>query len=190
MPYVIPDLDIDCNNKTLEKLTSVLQLIPASQISETTIKQHPVGYYPENIPTDPITGLSAIDYKSAENDLGFIKFDFLHNTVYDKFSSRKEIEENLSQPIDWDKLKDEEFVKTLPHINNYYQLLQKMPVHSIEELAMFIAIIRPGKKYLQEKAIKLGWNYVIDEIWTRTDEYMFKKSHAIAYALLISLLLK
>ena len=57
---------------------------------------------------------------------------------------------------------------------------------------MFIAIIRPSKKYLIPVIKKSkDWNTIIDKIWIKenTDEYQFKKSHAIAYALSITTVL-
>ena len=51
---------------------------------------------------------------------------------------------------------------------------------------MFIAIIRPAKKYLIDEVIKNDWESINDRIWLKEDSgYMYKKSHAIAYALSI-----
>jgi DNA polymerase III alpha subunit len=49
---------------------------------------------------------------------------------------------------------------------------------SIEQLAMFIALLRPGKRHLIGKS----WQTIEAEIWIPTEKYYFKKSHAIAYA--------
>jgi DNA polymerase III alpha subunit len=54
---------------------------------------------------------------------------------------------------------------------------------SIEELAMFLALLRPGKKHLVAIVIEKGFQAVKNEIWVKTeDAYYFKKSHAVAYA--------
>jgi DNA polymerase III alpha subunit len=55
-----------------------------------------------------------------------------------------------------------------------------MKPKSIEQLAAVLAIIRPAKKNLLGKS----WDEVLEQVWQKptTDEYYFKKSHAIAYA--------
>ena len=56
------------------------------------------------------------------------------------------------------------------------------PVDSIPRLAMFLAVIRPGKKHL----IGQKWGEVAKTVWDKgTDGYTFKKAHAIAYAQLV-----
>jgi hypothetical protein len=56
------------------------------------------------------------------------------------------------------------------------------PIDGIPRLAMFLAIIRPGKKHLQGKT----WKEVAKTVWDKgNDGYTFKKSHAIAYAHLV-----
>ena len=49
---------------------------------------------------------------------------------------------------------------------------------SIEDLAICIALPRPGKAHLINKPR----SEINREIWMKTDNYYFKKSHAIAYA--------
>ena len=146
-----------------------------------------MGIYFCNIPYDRLTGLASIDYKHAEEDLGYIKLDFLHNTVYDKFTSRQQILNIINNEPNWNLLYKKEIVEQLPHINNYFTLLNQLPkINSIEKLAMFIAIIRPAKKYLIDEVIKNDWESINDRIWLKEDSgYMYKKSHAIAYALSI-----
>jgi hypothetical protein len=52
---------------------------------------------------------------------------------------------------------------------------------SIEQLAMILAMIRPGKRYL----VGNTWEVIEKEVWEKTDEYFFKKSHAVGYAVAI-----
>ena len=82
-------------------------------------------------------------------------------------------------------------VEKLPHINNYYTLLNQLPkIDSIDKLAMFIAIIRPAKKHLIPIVIRNGWRSIEKDIWTKEEEgYQFKKSHAIAFAIMIKVAL-
>jgi hypothetical protein len=56
------------------------------------------------------------------------------------------------------------------------------PINTIPRLAMFLAVIRPGKKHLIGKT----WAEVAKTIWDREEgTYTFKKSHAVAYAHLV-----
>jgi hypothetical protein len=107
--------------------------------------------------------------------------------VYDKFTTRTEVENSINKEPDWSLLKNPLIVKELPHINNYSEMILGLPdITSVEELAMFIALIRPGKKYLIDDVKKNGWKSIEDRIWIKEDNgFQFKKSHSIAYALSI-----
>jgi hypothetical protein len=86
---------------------------------------------------------------------------------------------------EWSKLKDKSFVEKLIHLNNQYYNIEKMPepIDSIPRLAMFLAVIRPGKKHL----IGLPWREVAKTVWDKgTDGYVFKKAHAISYSWLVA----
>jgi hypothetical protein len=86
---------------------------------------------------------------------------------------------------DWSKLKDKSFVEKLIHLNNQYYNLVKMPepIDSIPRLAMFLAVIRPGKKHLIGKT----WSEISKTVWDKgTDGYIFKKSHSISYSWLVA----
>lgn len=187
MTYNIADLDVDLNENTRNDILNKIKHIPASKINEKGIFPHNVGVYFCDIPQDKISGLASIDYKRAEEEFGFYKVDLLHNLTYDKFSSRKEVEDSISKEPNWNLLKNPLVVEKLPHINNYADLLLKLPlITSVEELAMFIAIIRPGKKYLIDSVLKNGWKSIEDKIWLKEENgFQFKKSHSIAYALSI-----
>ena len=187
MKYNIADLDVDTSSTTREDILNKLKHIPASKINSMGVFPHNVGVYFCDIPTDKITGLASIDYKNAEEDFGFFKIDLLHNTIYDKFSTRKEVEDSINKEPNWNLLKNPLIVKELPHINNYSEMILGLPnITSVEELAMFIALIRPGKKYLIDDVKKNGWKSIEDKIWLKEDNgFQFKKSHSIAYALSI-----
>ena len=188
MTYIIPDLDIDISQKSRDTMIESLYHIPASKINDKGINPHGVGVYFCDIPKDRISGLASIDYKRAEEDLGYIKMDFLHNTVYDRFESRQQIYDIIESEPNWNFLYKKEVIEQLPHINNYYTLINQMPlIDSIEKLAMFIAVIRPGKKYLIDIVQSTGkWESIQNKIWVKEDTgYQYKKSHAIAYALSI-----
>lgn len=192
MIYSQPDLDVDVKDR--DEILSNFKHIPATKITNVGLIPHGVGVYFCDIPQDLITGLATIDYKNAEEDYGYVKVDLLHNTVYDKFKSRTELLETMKRPIVWERLKNKDFVQTLPHIGSYFTLLCDMPkIDSIEKLAKFIAIIRPGKTHLIPKVKETNdWNSIDDEIWIKPNDgkYYYKKSHAISYATMISILLR
>ena len=146
--YNIPDLDVDMSQKTRDTIIKKLYHIPASKINDKGINPHGVGVYFCNIPYDRLTGLASLDYKHAEEDLGYIKIDFLHNSIYDSFDDRQQLFNVMEQEPNWNLLYKKDVVEQLPHINNYFTLLNQLPkIDSVDKLAMFIAIIRPAKKY-------------------------------------------
>lgn len=188
MTYNIADLDIDCADRNT--ILKYFNHIPASRVSKQGLIPHGVGVYFCNIPKDEISGLASIDYKNAEEKYGFVKIDLLHNTSYDKYLTRDELLKDIKKPIKWELLNNEEFVQTLPHIGTYFNLLKELPkVDSVEKLAMFISVIRPGKSRLME-VLKTTqqWESIKDTIWVKENTgYMYKKSHAISYAMMITL---
>lgn len=186
MKYNIADLDIDVKNR--DEILKYFKHIPASKINDKGINPHGVGVYFSDVPQDLISGLCSVDYKSAEEDFGYVKIDLLHNTQYDTFNTRDELLAIMDKPIHWELLKNKDFVEKLPHIGSYFELLQTMPdIDSIEKLSMFIAVIRPGKNYLIKEVQENGWNSIVDKIWVKENNgFQFKKSHSISYALMIS----
>jgi hypothetical protein len=186
--FNIPDVDIDVSDKTRAKMLESLTYVPASKITDKSIVPHNVGVYFCDIPQDKISGLASIDYKRAEEEFGFIKTDILHNSIYDRFESRHDIEKILEEKPDWSKLYKKDIVESLPHINSYYTLINDLPkIDSVENLARLLAIIRPGKQYLIDTVKNAGnWESIDDKIWTKEDKgYCYKHSHAIAFALSI-----
>lgn len=174
------DLRTDFNPKKLFPWTR------ASLIKNDDLSPHPCGVHPQEIPEDPITELSAIPYKEAE-ELGYAKIDFLHLGIYDNFNSREEIEELIKVEPDWGLLTIPSEQKKLFQLSNHGDILSVVKPKSIEELADVLALIRPGKKqyvklYTTQKEATRRILYAKDE-----NGYSFKKSHAIAYSLVIVL---
>jgi len=192
MPYIIPDLDLDMSKKTNDVMLKTLHHIPASKLNDKGISPHGVGNYFMDIPVDRISGLASIDYKRAEEEFGYIKIDFLHNSVYDRFENRQELLDVVDVEPDWSMLYQKSILERLPHISNYWTLINQLPkIDSIEKLAMFIALIRPAKRRLIPIVEKHGWKSIERDIWVKEDEgYQFKKSHAIAFAIMIKVALQ
>jgi hypothetical protein len=175
------DIDLDFSDRN-----QILQLIEHTPAILENGTKHPTGIYLTAIPQNPISGFASLDYKKAE-EFGYFKIDFLNNSVYKLIKSPAHLEELLAKKVNWKRLLDKEFVSKLVHIGNYADMIKKLtePIDSIEKLAMFINLIRPGKKHLQG----LPWNIVEKTIWNKTSEegYSFKKAHSYAYAILILL---
>ena len=61
--------------------------------------------------------------------------------------------------------------------------MQKLKPKSVEQLAAVLAIIRPSKRYLQNKS----WDVIQREVWIKpindNKAYYFKKAHAVSYAM-------
>lgn len=174
------DIDIDLGDR--DKLLSIVPHTPASIIKNNTFKKHPTGIYITDIPYDPINESCSLDYELAEQR-GYFKLDILNVHLYNFVKDETHLQELMKDP-DWNMLNDITVVEKLIHIGNHFNTLQKMPepVNSIPRLAMFLAVIRPGKKHLIGKS----WHEISKTIWEREEGvYSFKKSHAVAYAHLV-----
>jgi DNA polymerase III alpha subunit len=173
----MPDIDIDFANRThaLEKFKHVTAAIDDNGI----FKKHNTGVYCTSVPYNPITGLSTIDYKQAE-DRGYFKIDFLNVSVYEGVKDRAHLLELMETEPLWDLLEQDDFTQLLFHVNGHGSILRQSKPRSIEQLAAVLAMIRPAKRYLIGK----DWTTVMNEVWIKpeNDEYYFKKAHAIAYA--------
>lgn len=173
----MPDIDIDFadRSKVLEHFKHVVAAIGENG----TFKKHNTGIYCTSIPYNPITGISTIDYKEAE-DRGYFKIDFLNVGLYEGIKNEEHLIHLMNQEPLWDLLEDDSFTDLLFHVNGYGNILRQMKPRSIEELAMLLALIRPAKRHLVGKT----WTEIGQEIWKKpeNDEYYFKKAHAVAYA--------
>jgi DNA polymerase III alpha subunit len=174
------DIDIDFGNR--DKALEVLKHIPASIVRDGEYTKHNSGVYVQNIPVNPITGLSTLDYKLAE-DRGYMKLDFLNMSVYNQIKSETELLELMLQEPDWDKLLDTRITENLVHVSGHADVLAKVKPRDVESLAIVLALIRPSKRYLLHRS----WAEIRTNIWTKPqdDGYYFKHSHALSYAFLV-----
>lgn len=174
------DIDIDFGDR--DSILEHIQHIPASMRNVTPIRKHATGIYVTDIPYDSMNDMANIDYTVAENR-GYIKLDLLNVFVYSAVRDEKHLIQMMREP-NWVKLYDKSFVEKLIHLSNHYSSIQKIPepINSIPRLAMFLALLRPGKKHL----IGLPWSEVAETVWNKTDDgYSFKRSHAVAYSQLV-----
>ncbi len=183
------DIDID-----FKDAKSVIEQLPCvrstERINETGLYPHNSGVHFDNIPVDPITGFASIQYKDAER-LGYQKVDILSQSAYVHVRDRDHLKELIEREPDWELLLVPEIVEELSQIKKHITLLHLWKPSSIDELAMFIAMIRPGKRQCQSMG---SWDEVKRVIWDydsigldaegKKHRY-FKKPHAYAYSLMI-----
>jgi hypothetical protein len=175
------DVDIDFANR--EQALGLIQHTAAMIKDGAKEKKHNTGVYFHTVPVNPFTGLSTLDYKQADEQ-GWFKIDLLNVGIYSDFASNEEIDQLLEKQPNWELLEHKEIIEQLFHIHNHADTVVRMKPKSIEQLAMVLAVIRPGKRHLVTKT----WQQIEQEVWTRTDDvYSFKKSHAIGYAVAIVL---
>ncbi len=177
---VTTDIDIDVLDR--DKVLTNLKHITARINREDGYVKHNTGVYFQDIPYDPVTGLATIDYKRAE-ELGYMKIDFLNNSVYKGVRSEEHLDQLVNAEPMWEMLDDKEVVARLFHIGQHADLVTRLKPRSVKQLAMLLAIIRPGKAHLQNRT----WPEIEKEVWVKPedDSYYFKKSHAHGYALAI-----
>jgi DNA polymerase III alpha subunit len=173
----MPDIDIDFLDRT--KALEVIEHVPAAISEKGIFKKHNTGVYCHTIPVNPISGLASFDYKEAE-DRGYFKLDFLNVSVYNGVRDEAHLDELMNREPLWDLLLQDEFTNLLFHLNGHGSVVRQTCPTSIEQLAAVLAMIRPAKRYL----IGADWNTIMNEVWVKptTDEYFFKKAHAVAYA--------
>jgi hypothetical protein len=177
------DFDVDIDMANREDFLRLVNHVPASiRNSEGTYSKHNTGVYFQTIPQFPLEGYSAVDYESAEEE-GWFKVDVLNNHVYKGVKDEAHLTNLMATEPVWQLLEHEEVVEQLFHIGNYYDLVQQYKPCSVEQLAMILAMIRPGKKHLIGKT----WDEIEQEVWVKPNDnsYFFKKSHSIGYAMAI-----
>jgi DNA polymerase III alpha subunit len=173
----MPDIDIDFADRT-----RVLDLIKHVPATIDGVKKHNTGVYVQDIPVNPLTGQSSIEYKTAEAR-GYFKIDFLNVSIYKDIKDEGHLNRLLSTEPLWDLLEQDEFVNLLFHLNGHGTVLRKTCPTSVEQLSAVLAMIRPAKRHL----IGQDWTTIMKEVWIKptTDDYYFKKAHAVAYAMAI-----
>lgn len=180
------DVDIDFPTN-FNPHTIFPQAITASMVKDGALVKHPCGQYFQPIPIDNLTSLAAIPYEEAEA-LGYIKIDFLHLSILDKFSSKDEIHQLMNTEPDWSLLTQERQVEKLFQLHNHYDLLVQVAPTSVQEIADCITLIRPAKRHLIPQYIRDRKRTRDEHLYKKVgDAYAFKRSHAVSYALTIVL---
>lgn len=183
--------DIDIDFKDGKSVMAQLPCVRSTEkITEDGLIPHNSGVHFDNIPIDPISGLASIQYKEAEK-LGYQKVDILSQSAYEYVRDREHLKELMNREPQWDLLLVPDIIEHLSQIKKHITLLNIWKPRSIDELAMFIAMIRPGKRNCQSMN---SWAEVESVIWDYSSIGLdgdgkklryFKKPHAYAYSLMI-----
>lgn len=182
MKKITTDVDIDCYGRD-NILSNIGCIFGRIDRPDGKIEKHPTGVYFQNIPRDPVTNMSTLDHRIA-NDYGYFKIDFLNVNMYENVRDESHLVELLEKEPPWDFFEYQEITDRLFHLKGHSHLLQKFKPKSVEDLAVILAIIRPSKAYLQRE----NWDRILREVWVKVEgdeNYQFKRSHAISYALAI-----
>jgi len=181
-------VDIDLDVMSSFKPSDIFkECIPASMVRDGELKKHPCGIYFQNIPIDNLTELAAIPYEQAE-EVGYFKIDFLHLTLLEHFESKADIRALVNIEPNWELLKDPQVVEKLFQISKQYDIIKKLNIQSVNDLADTISLIRPGKIELLNEYLKNKQQVrkILYKPPTNGKPY-YKKSHSISYALTIVL---
>jgi len=173
----MPDIDIDFADRD-----EVLSIIPHRIASLPSGKKHSTGIYVTEIPSNPVTNLATIDFKTAE-DRGYFKLDFLNVSLYKQIKDKNHLQELIDKEPIWELLEHKDFVDKVFHLSGHHAICKKLKPNCVEDLAAVLAIIRPAKRYLVDKS----WDDIKKEVWSKPEKgkYYFKKSHAISYAVAV-----
>ena len=182
MKKVLTDVDIDVfgRDKILEGLECIFGRIDRP---DGKFEKHNTGVFFQNIPRDPTTNVSTLDHRIAK-DYGYFKIDFLNVNMYEGVRSEEHLKSLMDKEPPWDFFEYEEITDQLFHLNGHSNLLVKYKPQSVEDLAMILAIMRPAKAYLQQH----NWEGIRKNVWVKVEgdeNYQFKRSHGIAYAIAI-----
>lgn len=179
MTAITTDIDIDFFDRNAA--LAGLPHVPAMMWRDAARTRHPSGIYLQDVPVDPLTGWCAFDYEEAA-ELGYAKIDILSNSVYEGVRDEAHLLDLMEREPDWSLLEFQSVVDRLAHIREHSGTVRAIKPKSIEDLAVVLALVRPGKRHL----IYRPRAEIDAEIW-QPDEtgYVFKKAHAIAYAVAI-----
>jgi hypothetical protein len=178
---VLTDVDIDVfgRDKILEGVECIYGRIDRA---DDKFEKHPTGVYFQNIPRDPVTNMSTLDHRIA-NEYGYFKIDFLNVNMYQDIINEEHLLRLIDTAPPWDFFLYQEVTDKLFHLKGHSDLLTKYKPKSVDDLAMILAIIRPSKSYLRSSS----WEGIKERVWLKEGEdgYQFKRCHAISYALAI-----
>ncbi len=147
----MPDIDIDFADRDLA--LSRIKHIRASRLDRNDTVPHNTGIYLQSIPVNPITNLSTIDYKTAE-DRGYFKLDFLNVSIYKDVRDEEHLKTLMETEPLWDLLEQDDFSSLLFHVNGHGSILRQMKPTSILQLAAVLEVME--QENLMNNALQIG----------------------------------
>lgn len=198
------DLDLDIPSNESNKIRN--GLIRARVKSESGDYQpHPAGvYFYKNVPQ--FDNFSILDYKEMEKK-NYQKIDILNNTYLDNISAtdlKNYLDKIENENIDWKSLWS--YTETY-QLSKYPGILREFKVSSVMDIAIVLALIRPGsiknydkmKTYIHTSTIFDKKNDIEKNILKETygipvfdeqfkalglidEKYRYKKPHSLGYA--------
>jgi hypothetical protein len=140
------DIDIDFadRDKALDDLIHINAMMHNARAESV---RHPTGVYFQNIPINPLTGNAAIAYEEAA-ELGYFKVDFLNNHLYEGVRDSDHLDQLVRREPEWTLLEMPEMVSQLAHIHSHFGVVQSVHPQSVDDLAIVLALMRPGKRHL------------------------------------------
>lgn len=179
---VVTDIDIDVPDR--EQVLRLFRNVPASKRKGSKSTGHNTGVYFHKVPVDPLTGRCVLDYEEAERQ-GYFKIDMLNVSIYKDVDDPQHMQQLLDREPIWELLQEKEFCDMLFHMRGHHEICKNMNPRSVLQLAVVLAMIRPAKRHLIGKP----WNEVMRSVWIKPndDQYYFKKSHAISYAMAVKM---
>lgn len=173
--------DIDIDFKDRAEACATIAHVPASIRQKGDLVRHPSGVYLQDIPVHPFLGISSLETDRAER-FGYFKIDLLSNSVYEGVRDKAHLLDLMAREVPWDFFMDRSIVSRLAHIHNHYGIVASIKPKSVNDLAIVLALMRPGKRHLCYRPR----SEIDANIWTSDgDNYTFKKSHSISYAMSI-----
>lgn len=170
------DIDIDFPDR--DRALAGLPHVPASMLQRGVRVRHNSGVYFQAIPVDPRDGLAVYPYEEAA-ERGYFKLDFLANSLYADVRDPDHLDALMAREPDWALLEQPGIVAMLAHVSQHFDTLQTIRPRSIVDLAVCLAIMRPGKRHL----IGRPRAEIDAEVWLPSDAgYCYKRPHAIAFA--------
>lgn len=177
-------MDIDIDLADPAATWAGLRHVRAANAHRDERVAHISGTYFQDIPTDPLDGLSAWNDPKIGEALGFFKIDFLSVHLYRDIHDEAHLDRLMNTEPLWEAFCDYNIVSRLRHIQNHPDLIIRMAPTSIEELAACLAVIRPAKRHLLTEPPDV----IYRDIWLKSEHdhdeegYAFKRAHAIATA--------
>jgi len=174
----LPDIDIDFADRN--EALALLKHVPARLKN----RKHNTGVYFHRVPNNPFTNICTVEHSDADQ-MGFFKLDLLNLSIYKDVKDDNHLHDLMNKEPIWELLEHKDFVDQVFHLSGHDSLLKKLKPRTVEQLAATLAIIRPAKRYLQDK----DWSTIMDQVWVKpvndNKAYYFKKAHAISYAMAV-----